>query len=134
MVLVGGARSGDERSSQICIGKNANERGLQFSRLIGRDENDAGFGDRRSSFTAGTSDERNAAGDGGDGAAAARGNSSADKQQNITSAESFDDVMIVEDAVNGKLDRKIAEAFLKSGFAELGVSAKNGEAELAQSL
>src|SRR5581483_2675386 len=96
------------------------------------DENDAGFGDGRGCLRAGIGDDRKSAGDAGDGAGAAGRNRAADEEKRVAGRKPFDDLRSFQKPFHGEFYGEIAQAFAKGNFAEFGVTAEDGEAELSQ--
>jgi hypothetical protein len=132
VVAVGGAAAGRELGLEVGVGEDLDQGVAELGGLVWGNQNYAGVGYRGGGFRAGEGDYREAAGDCGDGAAAARRDGTADEEQNVAGAEVLHDSGGIDDAFDGEVNGKVAKAFAERGFAKLGVAAENGEMQATE--
>ena len=107
---------------------------MEFGGVAGRDEEYTGISDWPSGLCASKRNHRHTCGDARDGAAAARGDRGAHKEQHIGGTEAIDHLLIVKHTFHRYFHGQILKAFTKRSFAEFGVTPKNGKAQLTEFL
>jgi hypothetical protein len=111
------------------VGQNPRERIRQRFLVAGRHQDDSRVGNRRASFSPRICDDRKAAGDACDGAAATRGNPATDKELHVGLAEALFDRFCRKHALDFDLHAGARQRRAQRRFAGLGVAPKHNEAD-----
>jgi len=117
MLAVGEGVPLAEAGAEFGIGEDADEGFLEFGGVAGRSEKYAGISDWPSGHCASKRNHRHTGGDARDGAATARRDRGAHKEQHIGGAEAIDRLLIIEHTFRRYFHGQILKPFTKRSSA-----------------